>query len=129
MKKFPCGICKKTVAANHSAVCCDICNKWVHISSNNITRYCYRKLQKDETPWYRKICLGQAMPFSNLTGHQLEAFMLGKLKTSPKLIYNQITSYSSQMRIQKIYQKISTWHLTTSLKFKIQQKVNNSIYI
>ena len=86
MKKFPCVICKKTVAANHNAVCCDICNKGVHISYNNITRYCYRKLQKDETPWYCKICLGQAMPFSNLTDHQLEAFMLGKLITSPKLI-------------------------------------------
>ena len=37
-------------------------------------------------PWYCKICLGQAMLFSNLTDHQLEAFMLGKLITSPKLI-------------------------------------------
>ena len=128
MKKFPCGFCKKTVAANHNAVCCDICNKWVHISCNNITRYCYRKLQKDEMPWYCEICLGQAMPFSNLTDNQLEAFMLDKL-TSPKLIqYNQ-TSCSSQTTIQKIYQKISTWHLMTSMKFKIQQKVNNSIYI
>ena len=86
MKKFPCGICKKTVRANHNTVCCDICNKWVHISCNNITRYCYRKLQKDEMPWYCKICLGQAMLFSNLTDHQLEAFMLGKLITCPKFI-------------------------------------------
>ena len=86
MKKFPCGIFKKAVPSNHNAVYCDICTKWVHISCNNITRYCYRKLQKDETPWHCKICLGQAMPFSNLTGHQLEAFMLGKLITSLKLI-------------------------------------------
>ena len=85
MKKFPCGICKNTVAANHNAVCCDICNKWVH-GYCNITRYCYRKLQKDEIPWYCKIYLGQAMLFSNLISHQLEAFMLGKLITFPKLI-------------------------------------------
>ena len=90
MKKFPCGICKKAVAANHNAVCCDISNKWVHISCNNITRYCYRKLQKNETPWHCKICLGQAMLFSNLTGHQLEAFMLVKLITSPKVIQSNI---------------------------------------
>ena len=51
--------------------------KWVHISRNNITRYCYKKLQNDEMPWYCKICLGQAMPFSNHTGNQLEAFMFG----------------------------------------------------
>ena len=86
MKKFPYGICKKIVAANHNAVCCDICNKWVHISCNNITRYYYRKLQKDQTPWYCTICLGQAILFINLTDHQLESFMLGKLITSPKLI-------------------------------------------
>ena len=76
MKKFPFGICEKTVAAKN-AVYCDICNKWVHIFCNNITRYCYRKLQKDETPWYCNMCIRQAMPFSNLTEHQLKAFMLG----------------------------------------------------
>ena len=81
MKKFPCRICEKTVATNHNAAYSDICNKW-----NNITRYCYRKLQTDETPWYCKICIRQAMLFSNLTDHQLEAFMLDKLITSPKLI-------------------------------------------
>ena len=88
MKKFPCGICKKKVAANHNAVCCDICNKWVDTSCNNITKYCYRKLQKDKMPWYCKICLEQSTPFSNLTGHghQLEVFMLGQLITAPKLI-------------------------------------------
>ena len=86
MEKFPYGICKKTAAANYNAACCDICNKWIHISCDNITRYCYRKLQKDKTPWYCKICLGQTIPFSNLADHQLEVFMLCKLITSPKLI-------------------------------------------
>ena len=86
MKKFPCGISETTVVANHNAICCDICNKWVHISCNNITRYCDRKLQKGETPWYCKICIRQAMPFSNLTDHKLEVFIFGKLITSPKLI-------------------------------------------
>ena len=37
MKKFACGIYEKTVADNHSAVCCDICNKQVHVSCNNFT--------------------------------------------------------------------------------------------
>ena len=36
MKKFPCGICEKTVAANDNVICCDICNKWIHMSCNNI---------------------------------------------------------------------------------------------
>ena len=84
VRRFPCGICKKSV--NRNAVCCDICNKRVHIYCSNITRYCYRKLQKNETPWYCKICTRWAMPFCNLADHQLEVLMLGKLITFPKLI-------------------------------------------
>ena len=78
---------KKTVAGNYSTVCCDICNKWVYISCNGITRYCYRRLQKEETTWYCKICLRQAMLFNNLTDHQSEVLLLGKLLTSPNLFY------------------------------------------
>ena len=82
--KFPCNICEKSVASNHNAICCDICNKWVHISCNNISRYCYRKLQKDSTPWYCKKCLKQVLPYNKLTDYQLKALMLGKVLTSPK---------------------------------------------
>ena len=84
--KFPCNICEKNVASNHNAICCDICNKWVHIYYNNISRYCYRKLQKDSTPWYCKNCLKQVLPYNKLTDYQLKAFMLGKVLTSPKLL-------------------------------------------
>ena len=84
--KFPCNICEKSVAINHNAICCDICNKWVHISSNNISTYCYWKLQKDSTRWYCKNCLKQVLPFKKLTDHQLKALMLDKVLTSGKLL-------------------------------------------
>ena len=29
--KFPCKICEKPVAQNHQAICCDVCDTWVHI--------------------------------------------------------------------------------------------------
>ena len=47
------------------------------------SRYCYRKLQKDSTPWYCKNCLKQVLPYNKLTDYQLKALMLG---TSPKLL-------------------------------------------
>ena len=84
--KFPCNICEKNVASNHNAICCDICNKWVHIFCNNISSYYYRKLQKDSTPWYCKNCLKQVLPYNKLTDYQLKALMLGKVLTSPKLL-------------------------------------------
>ena len=48
--KYPCSICKKTVAKNHNAICCDKCNQWVHITCNKIMKYYYKKLQKDKSP-------------------------------------------------------------------------------
>ena len=31
--KFPCKKCKKPVAQNHKAVCCDVCDTWVQQSA------------------------------------------------------------------------------------------------
>ena len=45
-QKCPCGICVKVVAKNHNAVCYDVCNLWIHINYNNVTKFCYRKLQQ-----------------------------------------------------------------------------------
>ena len=84
--KFPCNICEKNVVSNHNAIYCDICNKWVHISCNNMSRYCYRKLQKDSTRWYFMNCLKQVLPFNKLTDYQLKTLMLGKVLTFPTLL-------------------------------------------
>ena len=46
LKKFPCGVCLKTVANNHNALCCDSCYKWIHIKCNFLNKYTYKKLQK-----------------------------------------------------------------------------------
>ena len=56
-KKFPCGICLKTVANNHNALCCDSCDKWVHIKCNFLNKYTYKKLQKDNFPWFCVNCI------------------------------------------------------------------------
>ena len=36
--KFPCGVCSKPVANNHNALCCDSCDKWVHIKCNFLNK-------------------------------------------------------------------------------------------
>ena len=33
---IPCAVCEKSVAINHEAVYCRICNRWIHIRCNNI---------------------------------------------------------------------------------------------
>ena len=86
--KYPCGICAKDVAKNHAA-CCDICNLWVHIKCNNITKFCYRKLQNSQEPWYCKKCIKQILCFSELTESQLNRVTKEILISSPKKIIHE----------------------------------------
>ena len=81
--KFPCGVCYKAVAKNKNAVCCDSCNLWVHIKSNNPTKFCYRKLQTSQELWYCKNCIKQILPFSE---SQLKRVTKENLISSPKKI-------------------------------------------
>ena len=45
---FSCGVCSKTVANNHNALCCDSCDKWVHIKCNFFDKMTYRKTSKGQ---------------------------------------------------------------------------------
>ena len=84
--EFPCGVCYKAVAKNHNAVCCDSCNLWVHKKCNNLTKFCYRKMQTSQEPWYCKNCIKQILPFSELSDSQLSRVTKESLISSPKKI-------------------------------------------
>ena len=67
--KFPCSICKKNVRGNAKAVCCDICDNWVHIKCNSITHQRYAELTEpdnDET-FYCNTCINTEMPFGSVS--------------------------------------------------------------
>ena len=84
--KFPCGVCYKAVAKNYNAVCCDSCNLWVHIKCNNLTKFCCRKMQTSQEPWYCKNCIKQILPFSEFSDSQLSRVTKENLIFSPKKI-------------------------------------------
>ena len=60
---FSYGVCSKTVANNHNALCCDSCDKWVHIKCNFFNKATYKKLQKDNSPWFCINCTKDQLPF------------------------------------------------------------------
>ena len=64
--KFPCKICKKPVAQNHKAVCCDDCDTWVHIKCNKINTQIYNILKKEKASWSCIECSNNVFPFSKL---------------------------------------------------------------
>ena len=61
---FSCGVCSKPVTNNHNALCCDNCDKWVHIKCNFLNKYTYKKLQKDKSPWFYINCIKDQTTFS-----------------------------------------------------------------
>ena len=85
----PCSICPKNVAKNYNAICCDICDLWVHIKCNNVTKYCYRKLQNDKETWFCKKFIKNIVPFSQLSDNQINNLTIGSLMTSPKQIIKE----------------------------------------
>ena len=46
--KFPFGICQKTVGMKHNAICCDLCNTWIHIACNNLDKKNIKQSYKNQ---------------------------------------------------------------------------------
>ena len=65
--KFPRGICQKAVGKKHNAVCCDLCNEWIHIPCNNLDKKTYRLLQGSSTKWFCTNCTKKELPFTSQT--------------------------------------------------------------
>ena len=91
--KFPCEICEEAVAGNHRAVCCDICNIWVHIKCNRINTQTYNILKKENASWSCIECSKSIFLFENWIAptflQQLQAkisnlLQLGKSTTHKK---------------------------------------------
>ncbi len=64
---YPCGCCSNPVKSNQKGVCCDVCNKWFHNRCLGIPDTEYQQLQQSDDTWCCKICIGEALPFSNLS--------------------------------------------------------------
>ena len=76
--KFPCGICQKAVGKKHNAVCCDLCNEWIHIACNNLDKKTYKLLQRSSTKWFCTNCTKKELPFTSQTNQELEKIYSGK---------------------------------------------------
>ena len=84
---FPCGICHKSVNANHNAVLCDICNKWIHIKCNYLNKIDYEKLKYSKETFYCLNCTKAISPFTNLNNNEFYTSVTkGALNTENKTI-------------------------------------------
>ena len=70
MPKYPCAKCNRNVAKRHKAICCDICDKWIHIKCNLLNFNDYKKLQNDPSPFYCIQCTSTIFPYGKLTNNE-----------------------------------------------------------
>ena len=78
MPKFPSKICSKSIAKNNKAICCDLCDIWVHTKCNKINAATYNMLQNDETKWWCIECSIDIFPFSSLNKVEFFSTTQGK---------------------------------------------------
>ncbi len=57
--KYPCGMCSKAVKQSDKAVCCDICDQWLHNKCSGVSEHMYAILQGSDCEW---ICPNCGMP-------------------------------------------------------------------
>ena len=61
---YPCNLCNKPVASTHKALCCDICDNWVHIKCNSVSASDYELLKHSDSKWFCVKCIGEVFPRS-----------------------------------------------------------------
>ena len=58
-----CSLCNKKVKCHHKAICCDLCNKWIHIKCSECSGLDCEYLKLNENAWYCKIYTTEILPF------------------------------------------------------------------
>ena len=68
MANYPCSVCSKNVNDKHRAICCNICDQWVHIRCNMLDAKDYTEMKNDPKKFcYCISCINENMPFTKLT--------------------------------------------------------------
>ena len=70
--KYPCGVCEKTIAKNHRAIRCSLCNYKVHIKCNKTDAGDFKDIDDDDIIFCIK-CKEEIIPFQKLTDQQFFA--------------------------------------------------------
>ena len=105
MPNFPCSVCSRNVNANHHAICCDICDQWVHIRCNLLDAKTYNQMKNDpeDKQFYCITCIQGNMPFTNLTDPDYYATVKKGVIISDEVLHNdQLTSLNCQDYIAKL---------------------------
>ena len=90
-----CGVCSKTVAFNHKAIICDICQKWIHIGCNKLDDKDYKYFQDDvnlDEEFFCINCVADNVAFSRLNNNEFSVSVKKGVINSEEVDTNFIQS-------------------------------------
>ena len=64
-RKYPCGICNKSVKCNQKGLKCTTCLKWIHLSCSDVSLELYNDCSEKFTGWECTNCWMKQIPFFN----------------------------------------------------------------
>ena len=101
----PCGVCHKAVGENHRAICCDICEKWIHIKCNDLNNNDYKFFQENSDEQFICVnCIAENIPFSKLNNNEFTiSVKKGVINSSEK----EINFVPSDFQ-QKVFDKLNS---------------------
>ena len=126
MANFPCSVCEKPVGINHEVVCCDKCNKWIHIRCNNICKKTYRSLKKDPTPWYYKLCIHAELPLSKLNNTEFASLTKNRTIIHKKQIQESFTLLEKLNQFSENENLSCKYYKNEQLKELVSDKNNSN---
>ena len=67
-----CKKCDKVVTYKQNSICCDLCDKWIHLKCTGLDKITFDKIRKDDSTWICKNCINENIPFSNIDNYKLK---------------------------------------------------------
>jgi exonuclease III len=114
MSTYPCSVCSKNVNSNHHAICCDICDQWVHIRCNLLEAKTYNQMKNDseqdhpDKRFYCISCIQDNIPFTKLTDPDYYATVKKGVMISDEVLENdQLSTLNCQKYIEELNSYIS----------------------
>ena len=89
-----------------ASICCEICNKWLHLRCSKLTKLQFSTIWKSNEDWFCESCVQEILPFAQIDNSKLKKLFINPQKS-----------------------KISEFNKEIRNKCRICEKINNNLDI
>ena len=104
-KKFPCGVCNRSVKCNQKGLLCITCHKWIHLTCTNVPVDLYDDRTEKFINWECARCVMRYLPFHNISINSSDEGYVNEsirsdLKDCKELTFKQLSNMKGIKFIQ-----------------------------